>query len=126
MNSQLARLSDDELTGLVALVCEQVRLLAWRRHASQAQLADACGVSQSTLSKKLHGSVVLTLGELLCLAHALDVSAAELMVTSELGRRKMRRSRPLTTPLRQQLDQDAEEHRRRLTRRDDDAENGSQ
>lgn len=75
MTEQVAGPADQAAAG----VLERIHVLMWRNHVKQTKLAPMVGVDQSVLSKKLRGKVPLTLVELLRIADALGVSAAELM-----------------------------------------------
>jgi len=62
-----------------AAVGALIHQLCWRRGMTQAQLAKALGVTQATISRKLHGRQPLTVAELLTIAGALGVDAGQLL-----------------------------------------------
>jgi transcriptional regulator with XRE-family HTH domain len=64
------------------LVADQVRALRDRRGISQQQLADTLGVPQSTIARIESGGRMISVGELLRIAWALDVAPVHLLAAS--------------------------------------------
>ena len=63
----------------VAAVAAEVRAWAARRGIKQAELALKMGVTQSWVSRRLHGGQVIDVGDLARFARALDVPITELL-----------------------------------------------
>lgn len=61
------------------MVGETLHMKMWQRRMPQTELAQALGMNQSTLSKKLRGKVKWTLSELYEVAGLLDCNVAELL-----------------------------------------------
>lgn len=64
---------------LTAKVAEEVRALKGRRNATQQQIADALGVSQGQVSKRLRGQIAFNTDEIAALAKFFGVHPAELL-----------------------------------------------
>lgn len=60
-------------------VGEQAHMLLWRAGVPQKQLAEVIGVTQSTLSKKMRGTVPWTVEELVAAADFLGVDPGVLL-----------------------------------------------
>lgn len=61
----------------------RIHAILWSRRQTQASLAGELGITATTLSKKLRGTVPLTIDELVRVASFLGVSAAELLDPDE-------------------------------------------
>lgn len=70
-----------EKSGIDATIGERVHLLMRRQKVTQTGLAARLGVTQSALSRKLHGERAFAVAELLDIANMLDVDITELLPT---------------------------------------------
>jgi len=59
-----------------------IHQLLWRRGMRQTELAKALGVTQATVSRKLHGRQPLTVQELVQIAAVLGVDPGELLTAA--------------------------------------------
>lgn len=69
----MSRMTVDQLIG------ERIHSLMWKHRLTQVTLAPALGITQSTLSKKLRGTVPWTAAEVHAAADRLDVGIGDLM-----------------------------------------------
>jgi transcriptional regulator with XRE-family HTH domain len=68
-----------EANEIDAQVGERIHTIMWRRRMSQAALAESIGITQSTLSKKLRGTVPMSVFELVSISVVLGVPADSLL-----------------------------------------------
>lgn len=69
--------------GLTQRVASEVRAEMARQHVSQRQIAEALGVDQSQVSRRLRGEIALNTTELEQVANFLGVPVTNFLVTPE-------------------------------------------
>ena len=74
--------------GIDALIGQRVHHVLWRRKIQQRELAEALGITQSTLSRRLRGESAWFAGDLVALADRLDVSVGWLFGEEDAVRPK--------------------------------------